>query len=408
MEAIILKFDIFFSICQTPVDGAVPSERQMFLNFFDQLELADELGFGTAWVAETHLSCQIQKGNPGAVVPDFQGEIGLNTDILQVAHKAMARTRRIHLGSAIRNIICNGGPIAHAEAIRTFLTLHGLEENQDRELHIGFASGRFPFSNSAYGITPRNAVEQAVWPILKGRIFQEATEIFLRLMKGETLSSDQITHRGRIRPSDFRNLSDWDRVVQAAGADIDVVETPSFYDFHTVGVIPFEAPLEHLTLTVGTADPVVHDLANQIMPVRVFNLSITPPKDLENLHERMRRIYHKDGGDWQRSYMPRTVLCFINDDPGASIEENRDRAKATAQRAAENYWRAIEGTLDPMKVSKATENALLGTPQDVLEQIQERFHPEDRLMLWFDFNNHDSSDVMRAMKVFMEKVAPNV
>jgi hypothetical protein len=27
-------------------------------------------------------------------------------------------------------------------------------------------------------------------------------------------------------------------------------------------------------------------------------------------------------------------------------------------------------------------------------------------MLWFDFNNHDNEDVRRAMRLFMEKVAP--
>ena len=56
-----MKFDVFFSICQTDVDGYMPSERVMFENFFDQVKLADELGYGVAWVAETHLSCEIQK-----------------------------------------------------------------------------------------------------------------------------------------------------------------------------------------------------------------------------------------------------------------------------------------------------------------------------------------------------------
>src|SRR5437868_6399372 len=66
-----MRFDIFMSICQTEVDGVIPNERTMFRNFFEQVRLADELGFGTAWVAETHLSCQIQKRNPGAVIPQF-------------------------------------------------------------------------------------------------------------------------------------------------------------------------------------------------------------------------------------------------------------------------------------------------------------------------------------------------
>ena len=79
-------FDIFLSICQNEVNGVIPSERHMFTNFFSQVKRADELGFDTAWIAETHLSCQVQKENPGVVIPHFQGEIGLNTDILQMAH----------------------------------------------------------------------------------------------------------------------------------------------------------------------------------------------------------------------------------------------------------------------------------------------------------------------------------
>ena len=41
-------------------------------------------------------------------------------------------------------------------------------------------------------------------------------------------------------------------------------------------------------------------------------------------------------------------------------------------------------------------------------QIVERFHPDDRLMLWFDFFNHDSHHVQEMMRLFMEKVAPAV
>ena len=55
-----MKFDVFFSICQTEVDGFLPPESLLFENFVDQLKLADDLGFETAWVAETHLSCEVQ------------------------------------------------------------------------------------------------------------------------------------------------------------------------------------------------------------------------------------------------------------------------------------------------------------------------------------------------------------
>src|SRR5207302_11114752 len=176
-----------------------------------QVELADQLGFGTAWVAESHLSTEVQKTNPGAVIPHFVGEIGLNTDILQLGHRIFARTKRIGVGSAIMNILCNGGPIAAAERIKTFLALHGLDPAERRILNVGFASGRFPFINIPYGIVPRNPVEEAAWPVLKNKIFEEATEIFLRLLKGETLNSSMIAPQS-LRRADFRSDADWQPV----------------------------------------------------------------------------------------------------------------------------------------------------------------------------------------------------
>src|SRR5688500_12269349 len=217
-----MEYDIFFSICQTEVDGYMPGERTMFENFFEQIELADKLGFGTAWVAESHLSTEVQKGNPGAVIPHFAGEIGLNTDILQLAHRVFARTKRISIGSAIMNILCNGGPIAAAERVKTFLAFHGLDENERRLLTVGFASGRFPFINVPYGIVPRNAVETAAWPVVKNKIFEEATEIFLRLLRGEILSSEKVAPRS-LRRADFRTDADWQRVQEAFGQFVDEV-----------------------------------------------------------------------------------------------------------------------------------------------------------------------------------------
>ena len=96
-----MTLDIFLSICQNEVEGHKPNEKTMLKNFFEQAKLADELGFETAWVAETHLSCQVQKENPGAVIPNFKGEIGLNTDVLQVAHLLFSQTKQIKVGSAV-------------------------------------------------------------------------------------------------------------------------------------------------------------------------------------------------------------------------------------------------------------------------------------------------------------------
>lgn len=407
-----MRHDIFFSICQTEVDGWIPPEKTMWRNFFSQVDLADQLGFGTAWVAETHLSCQIQKRNPGAVIPHFKGEIGLNTDILQVAHKVFARTKNLHVGSAIRNILCNGGPIAHAEAIRTFLSLHGHDEDETRLLDIGFASGRFPFSNVPYGIRPRDETERVAWPVLRGLVFQEATEIFLRFLRGDVFASKDVTPKILVR-SQFRTDEDWSKVVDAytrthaVTGSPEAIEVPSFWVFDDVGVIPFEAPMHLLRLTIGAHDPATQNFANKFLPVGVFNLSITPGAVIEETHQRMTREFHPKGGAWTRQHMPRTVLVFI-DEGGGSLETRRRRAREAGEKALGNYWRAVEGTLDPRRVEQAVDNALVGTAEDIREQMKQRFDADDRLMLWFDFNNHDDESVRRSMREFMEKVAPHV
>src|SRR2546428_5425063 len=366
-----VEFDIFFSICQTEVNGYTPSEQVMFENFFEQVELADRLGFGTGWVAESHLSTEVQKSNPGAVIPNFVGEIGLNTDILQLGHRIFARTKRIGVGSAIMNILCNGGPIASAERIKTFLALHGLDPKERRTLTVGFASGRFPYINIPYGIVPRDAFEEANWPAVKNKIFEEATEIFLRLLKGETLNSSMIAKRN-------------------------IGETPVAprWVFPNLKIIPHDVRMELLRLSIGSHDPHMQVFANTILPVGVFNLSITPGDEIQKTNERMATGYQ---GTWHRRLMPRTVLVFINDDAAQAAKEARD--------ALSNYWRALEGTLDPEKVRRATNNALVGDANTIVKQAKERFHPEDRLMLWFDFNNHDSKRVMKNMSDFMGRVA---
>src|SRR4051812_21570656 len=259
-----MELDIFFSISQTEVDGYMPSEPVMFENFFEQVELADRLGFGTAWVAESHLSTEVQKGNPGAVIPHFVGEIGLNTDILQLATRIFARTKQIGVGSAILNILCNGGAIAHAERIKTFLALHGLDPDERRLLTIGFASGRFPFINIPYGIVPRDDFEKANWPAVKNKIFEEATEIFLRLLKGEVLSSDMVAPR-----------------------TIDGVPLAPRWLFPKLKIVPQEPRMDLLRLMIGSHDPHLQAFANTILPVGVFNLSITPGQEIEKTNERM-------------------------------------------------------------------------------------------------------------------------
>jgi len=402
-----MRFDVFFSISQTPVDGFQPPEREMFQNFFAQVEAADELGYGVAWIAESHLSSEVQKRNKQPVIPHWKGEVGLNVDFPQLASQVFRRTRRIEVGAAVMNIVCMGGPIAHAERISAFCSLHGLDAEERRRLHVGFSAGRFDFMNRASGILPRNALEAAAGRALKGKIFSEACEVFLRLLRGDTISSEDIAPRSLSR-SDFRDDASWERVQAAAAEPRDSYEIPRRWEFEDLKIVPQEWRRELLQLVIGSHDPRLQVAVNEFMPVQVFNLSITKPEVIEETHQRMRAAYHEDGGAWRRDYMPRTVMVFLNEEEGLSPEERSAAAKGEAESALAAYWTALEGTLDPAKVANATQNAVIGNAAEVAAQISERFDPEDRLMLWFDFFNHDCVRVISNMTKFMELVVPQV
>ena len=406
--------DIFFSISQTPdTSGFKPSESQMFANFFDQVTLADELGFGVGWVAQAHLSTEVQKANKNPVVPHYPGEVGLCTDFFQVAREMFSRTKRMDVGSAVMSILASGGPIAQAERVGSFLALHGMDPEEGRRLHIGFSAGRFEFMARPYGIVPRDAVEEEAWPALRGQIFSEASEIFLRLLNGEVVSSESIPATNLTR-SNFRTDEDWERVQSAAvrqhGLESlpESIEIGNRYVFEDIKTIPQDWRRDLLNLVIGSHDPDLQEKVNRFRPVQVFNLSITPPHVIEDTHERMRRSYHKDGGAWSRRMLPRTVMVFVNDEEGLTREQQDEAAMEEARSALSTYWSALEGTIDPGKIDRATDNAVIGSVQSVSDQISQRFDPEDRLMCWFDFFNHDSERVMRDMTAFMTKVAPEV
>ena len=409
-----MEHDIFFSISQTPDStGLIPNEQEMFANYFQQLECADKLGFGVGWLAQAHLSTEIQKSNSNPVVPHWQGEVGLCTDFPQLAMESFRRTQSIEIGSAVVSILASGGPIAQAERIANTLQLHGLDPNETRKLHVGFSAGRFEFMARPYGIIPRNSIEEAAWPALRGQIFMEAGDIFLRLLRGDVVNS-QMTHSTVLRRENFRSDEDWEKVQNAAVEfeNLDSVpneiEIPKRYVFEDLKIIPQNFRRDLLVMVAGTHDPKAQVFLNTILPVKVFNLSITKPELIDATHERMREAFHPAGGAWKRSDMPRTSFVFLNAEEGLSPEQQSASAKKEAKEALGAYWNALEGTIDPSKVENAAQNALIGNVEEVAQQIVERFHPEDRIMAWFDFFNHDSDRVCRDMTTYMEHVVPRV
>lgn len=398
-----MKFDIFCSLAQTPRHSILPEHPQVLGEFLDQAVLADELGFECVWVAESHYSSELQKQHAVPVIPSWQGEVGLNTDVCQLAAQVFQRTSRIEVGSAIMNILANGGPIPAAEKVATALAWHGLNDER-RRLHVGFGAGRFDYIGRTTGIRPRSDWESVAWRQVKNAMMWEAGEIFVRLLHGAELSNEDIAERV-LTPDQFRGHAEFARVAALAGASGDVITVPRQWSFELTKIVPDFRP-ELLQLVAGTHDRELQTHLNRFAPVRVFNLSITPPAVIEQTHEQMRASYHPSGGTWEREYMPRTVFVFLNADPALSKEKRRRMARDHAESALAAYWRAMDGTVDEAKVASSADNALVGAPEDIADQIVERFHPQDRLMLWFDFFAEHPSQVTTAMTDFTEQVVP--
>jgi alkanesulfonate monooxygenase SsuD/methylene tetrahydromethanopterin reductase-like flavin-dependent oxidoreductase (luciferase family) len=375
----------------------------MYSNYLEQLQVADELGYGVAWLAQAHLSTEVQKRNRKPVIPHWEGEVGLCTDFFQLALLSMEKTKKIEIGSAVLSILANGGPIAVAERIGNFCALQEVR-GDSRKLNVGFSAGRFQFMASPYGIVPRNPVEEAAWSALRGQIFWEASEIMLRLIRGDTICSNDIRETMLTREH-FRSDEDWKTVQTANGNDDAEIHIERRYEFEEIKSIPQEWDRSRVNLVLGSHVPALQEHVNNFMPVQVFNLSITQPDVIEATHERMKKAYK---GEWQRRMMPRTVMVFLNEEKGLNEEEKIAAAQIESEGALSSYWSALEGTLDPTKVAKAANNAVIGNAQQVAAQIRERFHPDDRLMLWFDFFRHDSERICRDMRAFMDMVVPLV
>ena len=110
-----------------------------------------------------------------------------------------------------------------------------------------------------YGIVPRNTLEEVAWPALRGKIFAEASEIFLRLLRGDIVSSEMIGNTILTREN-FRSDEDWSKVQNEACKHFglesvpDSIDMGNRYEFEEIKIIPqnWDRGLLNLILAVTT------------------------------------------------------------------------------------------------------------------------------------------------------------
>jgi hypothetical protein len=280
-----------------------------------------------------------------------------------------------------------------------------------RELKIGVASGRFPYINKPFGIVPRTPVEKILWPQYQQLIFLEALEIFLRLSRGEVMSSGQVTQH-RIGRGLFRDDRSWEAACLALmqqGAALEGDGSWAYaarWDFEPLQLVPasdLASGDPWLRFVLGSHDPMARDLGWSLADLDLFNLSFTPPDAIDRVHQVMFDKARSTGRVWHRSRMPRTVLVFIDRDPRVARER--------ASQCFDTYIEAMRGTVATPDKDFLLDRALIGDSAMIREALQpghpKGFHPDDRLMLWFEFNQTDGDGVVRQMRQFAEEVMPH-
>ena len=392
-------FDLFHSLSDTLVGSSLLGPNKVFKNFLNQAMLAEELGFDTLWLAESHFSSETQKKTSVATIPQFQGEVGLNSDSYQWFHVLRNHTKKLNLGTGIHNIVGgSGGPIASADRANTLNFINQNLWSDSRTLRLGVAAGRFPYQNTCFGLVPRDEVERDLWGALKRYHFLEALEIFLRLLQGQSLASSQVA-RYELTAEEVKKalFEKWPKLEEKYSFPVAVRPR---WDFEELKLVPEEASRENLRVVLGSHDPQALELGMKWWDLDLFNLSFTPPEQIDYLHKKLTKLCEGKERPWHRSRLPRTVLVFVDPD--------RKKAVALANQVIDTYIEAMRGTAQVPDKKILMERALVGDASEVREQLSpenpRRFHADDRLMLWFEFNQIDNDAICRQMTYFSEQV----
>ena len=152
-----MRFDLFYEVAVPPQLGL--GEAQAYAETLAQIELADRLGYGCAWLVEHHFL----RGYSHASKPEL------------LLAAAAARTRRIRLGHAIIPLPLHH-PVHVAERVATLDLLSG------GRLEVGVGRGFSPLECATFGVDMAASRE----------IVDESLDILLK-----SFARRPVTHHGR-------------------------------------------------------------------------------------------------------------------------------------------------------------------------------------------------------------------
>lgn len=321
-------------------EGKDPAEK--YEESLEQAELADDLGFHGLWLSENHFSSR-------AALPEFQGEIGITPKPLLFGIQVAENTRRIRIGTAVRNLVFSN-PIHVAEEALVFDLL------SKGRLDLGVGSGYRPWEFACFRINPSEA---------KAR-FLEALEILDKGLRGES--------------------------IQFQG---------QYYDIPDVTLVPkpyYNKPRFPIYLATGDAELI--KLAAK-KDYGVMSFSTSTGQHLTELYETYRQIAEPLGHSVARERFPVTRQIYIHENP-AMVQEYAER-NLPHYRAALGDFKACPPLEELKKLY------IIGTPEQCVEQLR-TLRDEmgcTHVILWFNFGWLTHQEVTEQMLLFARDVMPH-
>ena len=182
---------------------------------------------------------------------------------------------------------------------------------------------------------------------------------------------------------------------------------------HSITPKPVQQPIP---IWIGAfTEPAIKRAARIGAPLYVPAIGVIPIiKYLFDMHSNFLKEFGKNPDDFEKPLVREMYISDKNADD--TWEDIKEHVTYTAKGYAS--WGSMvdtEGNLlsdptDPILYDIARKQSIMGTPEECIEQIKEYQDnlPIDNMICRFKFPGISHEEAMRSMKLFVEKVLPNV
>lgn len=340
-----MKFGIGYYSLQSPPHNPTP-HRKLYSDMLKEIETADQMGFDSAWLSEHHFL-----------------DDGYCPSLLTTASAIAARTKNIRIGTGILLM-----PLHDPVKVAEDSAIVDLVSGGRLILGLGLGYRQEEFDNFGRSLKER-----------KGRM-EESLEI-LRNAWGD----GPFSHDGK------------------------------YYKLSNVNITP--KPVQKpVPIWIGAfSEPAIRRAARIGASLYIPAIGVIPiVKALFDMHSSFLKEYGRNPDEFEKPLVRETYISDKKSDD--AWEEVKEHVTYTAKGYAS--WGSMvdeEGNLvtdpaNPVIYDVARKQSLIGTPEECIEQIKEYKEktPTDNLILRFKFPGISHEQSMRSMKLFAEKVMPEV